>query len=102
MSAGQITQGRRIYPDAEGKLHFALPGDYGKGADGKWKARLPSFKTVEDADFAVGVGFLQTIIEHEDGTITASPSILWDASCMPNYPETSWHGYLECGVWKEC
>jgi len=36
------------------------------------------------------------VIEHEDGTITASPSILvtgWDG--------TSWHGYLERGVWRE-
>lgn len=36
------------------------------------------------------------IIEHEDGTITVSPSILIKA---PPYGE--WHGFLVRGVWRE-
>lgn len=40
------------------------------------------------------------IAEHEDGTITVSPSILVS---YPNRSEPkSWHGYLEKGMWREC
>lgn len=38
------------------------------------------------------------VVEHEDGTITVSPSIL--TSMGSDGP--SWHGYLERGVWREC
>ena len=38
-----------------------------------------------------------TITEHPDGTITASPSIL-----VSGAPESSWHGYLERGIWRQC
>ena len=34
------------------------------------------------------------ITEHEDGTISASPSILVG-------PDNAWHGYLERGVWRQ-
>ncbi len=34
-----------------------------------------------------------TVEEHEDGTISLSPSIL---DC-----ETKWHGFLERGQWRE-
>ena len=40
-----------------------------------------------------------TIIEHEDGTITVSPSILFEKR-NENFP--GWHGYLEKGIWREC
>lgn len=33
------------------------------------------------------------LTEHDDGTITVSPSILDNGS--------GWHGYLERGVWRE-
>jgi hypothetical protein len=39
---------------------------------------------------------LHTIVEHEDGTITVSPSILVTGS-----HGKQWHGYLERGVWRE-
>ncbi len=38
------------------------------------------------------------VVEHEDGTITVSPSILVNEGCG----EQSWHGFLEMGVWREC
>jgi hypothetical protein len=34
-------------------------------------------------------------VHYEDGTITASPSILCGR------PGRQWHGYLERGVWRE-
>ncbi len=38
------------------------------------------------------------VVEHEDGTITVSPSILVS---NPQQGEL-WHGYLERGVWRSC
>ena len=35
--------------------------------------------------------------EHDDGTITVSPSILMTS----DNPAGAWHGYLERGVWQE-
>lgn len=100
MSAGQITQGRRIYPEPSGKLRFDLPGDYGKDFAGKWMCRLPNWGE-NAAALRIGVELNHTVTEHEDGTITVSPSILWDVACMPAYPESWWHGFLERGVWRE-
>jgi hypothetical protein len=38
------------------------------------------------------------VIEHEDGTITVSPSILIKGG--PDWEEL-WHGYLEHGDWRK-
>lgn len=65
-----------------------------------------------------------TVVEHEDGTITVSPSILVYAIDGVTYTtderarmvdshgeeqvqrwergRPAWHGYLEVGVWREC
>jgi hypothetical protein len=41
------------------------------------------------------------VTEHEDGTITASPSIkTWGHD--ENGNEVVMHGYLERGVWRDC
>jgi hypothetical protein len=37
-----------------------------------------------------------TVVEHEDGTITVSPSIAYSTPDRDDY----WHGYLEHGVWR--
>lgn len=82
--------GRRVYPDAEGRLVLA-EGDYGKDKDGWWNVRPPKsgagFLTGPYADDG---GWMVT--EHEDGTVTASPSI----------DTGSWHGFLERGAWRSC
>ena len=75
-------QGRRIYPDEKGFLSFA-PGDYGKDTNGTWMARPPVGSAGHLTDHEV--------TEHEDGTISVSPSILSD----------DYHGFLEHGVWRE-
>jgi hypothetical protein len=36
------------------------------------------------------------VTEHDDGTITVSPSIACDNGI------SKWHGFLERGVWREC
>ena len=63
------------------------PGDYWKRATG-WMAACPNglHANLER----------HSVTEHEDGTITVSPSIL----CRSGSAE--WHGYLERGVWREC
>lgn len=84
-------QGTRIY---EWTGRILKPGEYCKDPDGRWFGQAPR----ETAD---GMGFHcnlsnHTIVEHEDGTITVSPSIL-----ITRYDGT-WHGFLERGVWREC
>ena len=75
-------KGRRIYPDKKGSLTLA-PGDYGKDGEGLWWIRPPKGGSGVLAD--------HNIVEHEDGTITISSSIVG-----PEY-----HGFLERGVWHE-
>jgi hypothetical protein len=46
------------------------------------------------------------IVEHEDGTITVSPSMFFGMGGYPGYPpewvaKHTWHGFLEHGVWRE-
>ena len=76
--------GRRIYPD---KGDSFKPGDYGI-EKGEWQCRTP--------DSNIGLGSLTNheVIEHDDGTITVSPSILITG-------KASWHGYLKEGIWTE-
>lgn len=82
------TMGRRV-DDTEDLAAFLEPGDYGVMTDdGNWYAKPPGTDLV--ANLAN-----HEVVEHEDGTITVSPSIL----C---YNHTGrWHGYLERGIWRE-
>ena len=84
-------KGRRIYPDKDDGLTFH-PGDYGKDSTGDWFC-LPPGK-----DPALGSLEHHTVTEHEDGTITVSPSILITADRDGDF---KWHGYLEKGIWRE-
>lgn len=65
------------------------PGEYGRYA-GQWMGIPPG------RDMLVGLKNHE-VTEHEDGTITVSPSIL----VRRPHTEDSWHGYLERGVWRE-
>lgn len=76
--------GRRVeWPDG-----LLAPGEYAKHADGTWYGMTPTglFAWLKN----------HSIVEHEDGTITAAPSIL-----VGKGDADSWHGYLERGVWRE-
>jgi len=81
-------QGRRIKIGDDG-YHGCAPGDYFKGKDGVWYGRPPG----QENALACLRG--HTVTEHEDGTITVSPSILISGA-------GNWHGFLERGVWREC
>jgi hypothetical protein len=67
------------------------PGEYGQ-RDGFWYCRTPNG--------LLGNISAHGITEHEDGTITVSPSILVRQGTDPGSP--SWHGFLERGEWREC
>lgn len=66
-------------------LHEMEPGDYGLTA--AWFCCTPNGSG--------GNLSRHDIVEHEDGTITVSPSIL-----ITRGNDHDWHGYLERGVWR--
>lgn len=87
MSAGDLTPGRRLPDDVE-PWNVTQPAAYCVRGGVAWVC-LPD-----------GTGPCRldgwTLTEHEDGTITTSPSIL------DKKPDgDGWHGYLERGVWRE-
>lgn len=84
--------GRRIYPEplAEFSSHQCEPGDFYRDAHGDWRGKTPN-------ELCVFLK-LHRVVEHEDGTITVSPSIL----ASNGTGNKQWHGYLERGVWREC
>lgn len=81
--------GKRIYGYAG--IGLPKPGEYGKDErDGHWFARTPN-------DMMANLS-AHDVVEHDDGTITVSPSIL----VTQGHTGREWHGYLERGVWREC
>ena len=71
--------------------HELLPGEYGKWTeDGNYYGVPPG------TDLCANLAS-HKIEEHEDGTITVSPSIL-----VRGAPGESWHGYLVRGDWRVC
>jgi hypothetical protein len=93
VSAGDVTQGRRVH-DLE--PHEYEPGDYGwweRG--GAWYARCPG----DGPRRLSGNLSNHQVVEHDDRTITVSPSILVTARWAS--VEQTWHGFLERGVWRE-
>lgn len=83
-------QGRRVYLSDSVRPWDLKSGEYAKGPDGTWWIVPP--------DYVLGTISKHTITEHEDGTITVSPSILMTAG--ENDP--GWHGFLERGIWRKC
>jgi hypothetical protein len=72
--------------------------DYGKMTHDSgwyWYCCVPGHSTGE---FMLGDLSKHDVTEHEDQTITVSPSILigGQGTSLP-----TWHGFLEHGVWRE-
>lgn len=93
MSAGDTAPGTRLQPsrvDEDGNEWFAPEsGSYWfERKTGHWAAVTPNglHGNLSNHD----------VVEHEDGTITVSPSILVEQGSVG-----SWHGYLERGIWRE-
>jgi len=69
-------------------------GDYGFDPHvGHWVIRPPGCH-------AGGIPHHE-VVEHADGTITVSPSILLSEPDEHDQAVEVWHGYLERGVWRK-
>jgi hypothetical protein len=82
--------GRRV---AGFDWHLWGPGDYGYWIEGgHWVAITPN-------GHAANLGSHE-VQEHDDGTITVSPSIAVRTS-RDGKPVEVFHGFLEAGVWRD-
>ena len=85
MAAGDTMQGKRVED----------PAPFDEGAywlqNGNWYCVTPGKH--------YGNLTAHEVTEHEDGTITVSPSILVRGG--RDGTRELWHGYLERGVWRE-
>lgn len=70
-------------------IHDIEEGGWGL-YNGEWCVRPPGARVAAKIT-------KHTVTEHEDGTITVEPSIVYSTSDRPDY----YHGYLEHGVWRE-
>lgn len=89
--------GRRVLPDADGWLRASLkPGDYGRTTHPEVTNRPAGWWQVCAPDGSQGTlsPTIHTVVEHEDGTITVSPSLDFSKR-TPG----AWHGVLRAGVW---
>ena len=88
-------KGRRL-PDGfgpDGRNPALAEGDYWKDADGLWWLRPPG------GHMSTLGG--HTVEEHEDGTITVSPSLQQDSVKREGKPDIpGYHGFLRRGMWE--
>lgn len=91
---GKLTEGKRIFPNEDGHLILAA-GDYGKDLRGVWMARCP------DPEISMGSLESHDVVEHEDGSISVTPSILIQYPYGDQQIVKRWHGFLEKGIWRE-
>lgn len=91
-------KGIRVATSRDGWLPTEFPlGGYGQATNihlinrppGWWVIRVPT------GTYGSLNPKIHKVIEHEDGTITVSPSIDFSKT-KPN----GWHGYLEKGIWR--
>lgn len=74
-----------------------LPDDTGRfdGESGSYWRLRGAWYCVTPNGHAGALGS-HDVVEHDDGTVTVSPSIL-----VSDHTGELWHGYLERGVWRE-
>ncbi len=104
--------GRRVQPDENGYPGKLELGDYvrvaplrrGDGAEfseeekAAWWTK-PYWMACSPNGHACTLVRHQ-VTEHEDGTITVSPSILISMRYVDGTTKELWHGFLERGVWR--
>ena len=98
-------KGRRITWEEAENLANVQPGDYWYDPRFGWYAACPIPRDDEGMIACLAWFRSHTVAEHEDGTITVSPSILCSAGGS-NAPEEwkkkhYYHGWLERGEWRE-
>jgi len=72
-------------------MRLLEPGEYVKH-NRVWYARPDS---CSDKHMIANLNY-HTVTEHDDGTISVSPSIL-----IQSHDGKRWHGYLQQGVWSK-
>jgi hypothetical protein len=95
MASGAVTAGERA-PDVEdprGWRPILEPGQYRRTVHPE---HGPTWECCTPNGHQGNLG-RHEVVEHDDETITVSPSILVS---VPPGTEV-WHGYLEHGVWRE-
>jgi hypothetical protein len=95
--------GRRL-PDQSESMHTFEPGDYGlvRSVDGQvgWYCHAPWHHAPGDYGPRMQGNLANhEVVEHDDGTITVSPSILINTTWGPERTAYRWHGFLQAGVW---
>jgi hypothetical protein len=99
MATGDTLQGYRATDGAA--LLYGPPGGYclvqpyDAELDGP-SADAPRVLWVKDPRGHVARCGQHQVTEHNDGTVTVSPSIVNERGSV-----SSWHGFLERGVWRE-
>lgn len=89
----------------QGKRHdyddstVPIPGEYGKNMIGQWYGAPPT-EPDEDGFLMIAALSKHQVVEHEDSTITVSPSILISQRRAGTITR-QWHGFLEHGIWRE-
>lgn len=98
-------KGRRITWEEAENLANVQPGDYWHDPRHGWYAACPMPR--DDEGMIACLAWLKnhTVTEHEDGTITVSPSIFCGGGYPPSVPtewaaKHTWHGWLERGEWR--
>lgn len=97
---GILTQGIRVTPNSQGYLdagEINKPACYGRAIAERVKNGRAGWWQVTTPDGHIGSlnPDIHTITEHEDGTITASPSL-----DMSQRHPGGWHGWLRHGVFE--
>jgi hypothetical protein len=88
-------QGKRVeLIPQQGGFQLLKAGEYGKWTDGTWHGCTPG-------DNGCNLS-AHKITEHEDGTITVSPSIRVSITNSKGADQELWHGWLERGIWRSC
>ena len=90
MAKGDLIEGKRVHSRDDGYL-ILKDGEYGFDVfSQQWEAKPPGFPGVANLSN-------HNVVEHKDGTITVTPSIL----VKRNNKGDEWHGFLEKGIWRE-
>ena len=93
--AGNITQGIRVMPNDQGWLEpveINKPARYGRVTNERGQSGRVGWWQVTSPTGSMGClnPELHKVSEHEDGTITVEPSIVF----------SDWHGWLRRGVFE--
>jgi len=92
-------QGIRVWPDADGWLdnkEIYKPARYGRCTAERAKGRVGWWQvTAPDGSVGCLNPNIHTVVEHDDGTITVTPSLDFSKR-KPG----GWHGWLMRGVFR--